>query len=160
MLELHAQLLAGFRNADRAEAPNKTFIAILSQMRPIDYQVIRYLLSAEPLIAIREHMRHGGGYPESFTKFSSKPLDVAEALGSTELGVVLAAQNLARLGCMRVVTVPSNRLGPSSFPLNPAGCQLRDGETIYVPVELAIALLDALDEPTIDAETFLRDPTS
>jgi len=159
MLDLHAQLLAGFRDADRADAPNKTFISILSEMRPIDFQVLRHLLSAEPLLAIKEQMLRANKDLSTwvYRKAALTPADVARALGITEPGVVLAAQNLTRLGCMRVMSVPGNFLGPSNFPFNPAGCQLRDKEAIYIPLELAVALLDALDEPRADTETILRD---
>lgn len=158
MLDLHARLLAGFRNADRADAPNKTFISILSEMRPIDFQVLRHLLSAEPLLAIKERMLQANKDPSAWEcrKAALTPAEVAKALSITEPGVVLAAQNLTRLGCMRVMSVPGRLLGPSSFPSNPAGCQLRDGETIYIPLELAVVLLDALDEPQAGVDTILR----
>ena len=130
MLDLHARLLAGFRNADRADAPNKTFISILSEMRPIDFQVLRYLASSEPPVP-------SGAMPQ--------PADVGRALGVPGPSVLLAAQNLVRLACLRLTNVPANALGPSSLPVSPAGCSLRDKNTVYTPLELGVALLDALD---------------
>lgn len=44
MLDLQAQLVSGFRNRDRENDPNKSFIAILSEMRPIDFAVLQYVL--------------------------------------------------------------------------------------------------------------------
>jgi len=130
MLDLQAQLLAGFRNADRADAPNKTFISILSEMRPIDFQVLRYFASSEPPVP-------PGAMPQ--------PADVGSALGVPGPSVLLAAQNLVRLACLRLTNIPANALGASSLPVSPAGCSLRDKNTVYTPLELGVALLDALD---------------
>lgn len=132
MLDLQAWLLAGFRNADRADAPNKTFISILSEMRPIDFQVLRLLVSGKA-------PTQGGGL--------LRLEGVGLALGVSESSVRLAAQNLVRLACLRLTNIPATDHRTSALPVTPAGLSLRDGRTIYTPMELGVALLNALDEP-------------
>lgn len=132
MLDLHARLLAGFRNADRADAPNKTFISILSEMRPIDFQVLHLLVSG------KAPAPHGG---------LSHLAGVGHALGVPEPSVLLAAQNLVRLACLRLTNIPATDHRASALPVAPAGRSLRDGTTVYTPLELGVALLNALDEP-------------
>lgn len=133
MLDLHAQLLVGFQNADQADAPNRTFITILSEMRPVDFQVLRFLLSAPPPIP-------PGAMPS--------PAEVGTALGGVPgANVTLAAQNLVRLACLRLTNIPATDHRPSALPVSPAGSSMRDGhERIYTPLELGVALMDALGE--------------
>ena len=160
MLDLHARLLAGFRNADRAGAPNKSFISILSGMQPLDFAVLRYLLSADAVLAVRERVRRMGQDLAGLDprRVLLDPGEVAAALDVPESGVILAAQNLHRLGCMRLTSMPGQHVGPSWVPLSPAGCQISFEQTIYTPLELATALLDALGEPWADAGDVLQEP--